>query len=586
MVTLINPVANPETPKFGLVLSGGGIKFATHAGAFQEMARWVGTDGKPWLGNFRALVGTSAGSLYGACYAAGYSPGHVVMLATIISELGRELFDLNGEGIAASFLEHNLAYFRGGIRGFTLLCLLETLFSRKVRERLLNYDPQNIGEKEKQAIVSMIQKDIDRRKSTNRDADYYKEQLNFGDVYRGGEGIELYLIGVNAFTGQKTVFCHLNPDEGEWTEEDDRMYEYAKPNYLNPDAMIRDMVQARENDLKAIDPGAKLNFRRFENRVYRQFDPDLYGHQFPLALAVRTSISVPVLFAPPAMSRRPDQGSPKTNAQDVFLDGGVDDNFSLSVASDPNLANCSHIFGIFLGNLGYRLPDPNSLDSAATILMKATDFLGDSILDGQRFNKHLLERHITVISAVSKKSGGVTDTQLVPDLIKEGGEIARGFFRLVQGDEPAGSENVIDSKHVFKSEPGEYIYLSDAAIAGADNLNTMKSLDPWLPVPKLGDVFSRLLELAGIGERHPAPMWKWVYFVQFFMWLGMFAFLGDAIRLGVRLFGSKIGPTIDVGGFQIDWRIIELVEALVSILLVRIAAFFIASRPRRKGLVV
>jgi hypothetical protein len=114
----------------------------------------------------------------------------------------------------------------------------------------------------------------------------------------------------------------------------------------------------------------------------------------------------------------------------------------------------------------------------------------------------------------------------------------------------------------------------------------MKSLDPWLPVPKLGDVFSRLLELAGIGERHPAPMWKWVYFVQFFMWLGMFAFLGDAIRLGVRLFGSKIGPTIDVGGFQIDWRIIELVEALVSILLVRIAAFFIASRPRRKGLVV
>jgi hypothetical protein len=432
----------------------------------------------------------------------------------------------------------------------------------------------------------MIRKEISRRKSANRDANYYRGQLNFQDVYRSGGGIDLYLIGVNAFTGQKTVFCRLTSDESKWPEEDERMFEYSKPNYLNPDSMIRNMVQAREDELKAVDPGIKLNFRRFENRVYRQFDPALYGQQFPIALAVRTSVSVPVVFAPPVMSRKVDPGSPKMNEEDVFLDGGVDDNFSLSVAADPNMADCSHIFGIFLGNLGYRLPDQNALNSAASILLKSTDYLGDSILDGQRFNKHLLERHITIISAVTKKSGGVTDTKLVPDLIQEGSEIAQGFRNLVQGGTQTDAPHIIDSGKVFHADPGEYIYLSDAAITGADNLNKLISPDPWLPDPKPGDAFSRLLELVGLGTRHPAPLWKWVYFALFFLWLGIVAFLGDLIRLFVRILGGRLGQTLDIGSTQIDWRVVELIEAAILILMVRILAYYIASRPRRKNQVV
>ena len=42
---------------------------------------------------------------------------------------------------------------------------------------------------------------------------------------------------------------------------------------------------------KSQDFSTALEFRRFENRVYRKFDQALYGPQLPLALAVRASLT-------------------------------------------------------------------------------------------------------------------------------------------------------------------------------------------------------------------------------------------------------------------------------------------------------
>ncbi len=85
--------------------------------------------------------------------------------------------------------------------------------------------------------------------------------------------------------------------------EDDALSRDFDMEYINPPT--REKVARKSQQL-----ATELDFRRFENRVYRQFDQSLYGPQLPLALGVRASLSVPGIFEPARIRRRPDPAGP------------------------------------------------------------------------------------------------------------------------------------------------------------------------------------------------------------------------------------------------------------------------------------
>ncbi len=334
--------------KFGLVLSGGGMRFATHAGVMAEMAAWT-VDGKQWLDSFDILVGTSAGALYSALYAVGYTPAHIAAFAPLFARrtLKQSLFDWNYHRAAAALLRHDMAYFIAATSGNGVLTLLDTLLSKGMPEKLTSIYPkldlQHIEEKPLNEVGRTPQAAWTERRKRRRDRFYYEDLLTFSDCRK-----ELYLLGVNAYTGQKTVFAKVPKGEDKWDGLDEAMYKTSQPSYINDRAKWEKELADLQHALNLSKP---LRFPRFENRFYHDFDTALYrgteqdGPQLPLGLAVRASISVPIFFEPVRI-QRPKVHRSKKHEQDVFLDGGVDDNFSLSVAADPHLGNCSHILGI------------------------------------------------------------------------------------------------------------------------------------------------------------------------------------------------------------------------------------------------
>lgn len=129
-----------DQPKYGLVLSGGGLKIATHCGVVSEIAQWA-DEGQSWVDKFQVLVGTSAGALYSAFLAAGYTPTQFIPCLFVRPELKQALCDWNWQGAPASFLKRRLGYFRGLAGGAGAETLFDTALSRQVRDVLVEADP-------------------------------------------------------------------------------------------------------------------------------------------------------------------------------------------------------------------------------------------------------------------------------------------------------------------------------------------------------------------------------------------------------------------------------------------------------------
>ena len=550
------PTTNKPAPsgRDALVFSGGGIMFATHVGVIAEMERWT-SGGKRWLDNFGVVVGTSAGALYGALFASGLSPEQIALYARIFGdpEIGPSLFDRNLPGIGAAFIRHDGAYALGAVRGLAIQTLLETVFSHDVHTHLAGLDAASVDATAWNDVRAFLIEAWKRRRARPRDKDYYTDQLTFADCKR-----ELFVIAVNGYTGQKTILAK-RPFHAEWPKEkaeDDAMYAATAPPYLNAPGALE--MQARQAELAAAGEEMTLEFRRFTNRVYRAYDNELYGSQMPLALAVRASLSIPVIFEPVRIKRWQQPGSNKEQ-EDLFIDGGVEDNFSLSVAIDPLLGNARHALGISLGNLGYRLPDASAAASVVGLLNKTTGYMGDALLDLSGAPQALAGHRVMVINALAGVRAALTDTNLITELIAEGAAISRGFWRQLHGGaEYPGPQADCDWSAVFARDP-KAIYLSDGA-RGVKPPNAPLPLDMNLALREIWQIPLSKLR----GE------WLAVYIVVGLIALGV----GTALFVVLEAIGEVItGHPLRALGGLLARLVVGIVSVIAGILLVRLMAF-------------
>ncbi len=471
-------------PRRALVLSGGGIRFAVHVGVLREMAAWRTTDGDGWINGFAAVVGTSAGALYAGLFAAGYDPERIAMFARLFADpaLGNRLFDRNYRGFAAAYLKYDTGAALGAIRGDRILTLLETVFSKDARGRLLAVSP-DAARKELDRCWS----EQSRKKRRMSPRAYYADQVTFKDCP------DLFLIGTNALTGQKTVFCHVG-DRAAEEARDKRSFAQIDPGHAylqGVSALDRRVAQGY------MDLGQPTgDFIRVDQRAYWRFDPSIYGEQLPLALAVRGSISIPVIFEPLRLRRSRATG--QKGHEDIFVDGGVDDGFSLEVAVDPEFGRADDVFGIDLGNLGYRMPDHKGVRNIASLLMRMTDYMGDAVIDMERQSTALRNARITVLNARSQNPAQLTDTNAIAALIAEGEQMARDLWACVHPGSAPSAYGTVDTSSFFQRPPIR-VCLSDAAVFDGVSLkdslaveseqDVREHVSAWrivLPPPQMG----------------------------------------------------------------------------------------------------
>ena len=473
------------------------MRFATHVGVLEEMSRWQDrATGKPWLERFDVIVGTSAGALVGALYAAGYDPPLMARLARLFADrkFGRRLFDVNIGGLAASYLRSDSAAMLGGIRGRHLLSLLETLFSRTTRQDLKALG-SNVD------LGAELLRHWERCKQLKRiPARFKDDQLSFTDC----RPRRLFLIGTNALSGQKTVFCEYPGKNLSVPAFEELAFLATHPDrtFIGGLQPIRDEVRQAELDLGL--PPNTLEFRRLPHRAYTQFDPRVYGDVLPIAVGVRASLSVQGLFEPLRIRRHGDGAS----HEDLFVDGGIDDTFSLSVAVDRFFGAAGEVLGVSLGNLGYRLPDERAVDNVPNLLNRTTHYMGDAQLDFAQSSASLSGHPITIINAHSENTASFTDTDAIAKLVDEGVKIARGFATAIDPTTPAPPAPVaIDPSAVFR--PGvQRVYLSPAARIDRNALKralAARSLRGEHEDVQLWNVISPI----PIPDRGPDGRWRW-----------------------------------------------------------------------------
>ncbi|GEM48520.1 patatin-like phospholipase family protein [Deinococcus cellulosilyticus] len=489
----------------GLVFSGGGIHFATHAGVMEELY----SKDPAGLSSFQVIVGTSAGSIYGGLLAAGYTPKQVSLLSTILSQppFGDTLFDADPGSFAAAFLKYDLNYVKGAVRGWNLLSLFEAFLHRETAQKLqqtLQSDSDFAPAK------SLLVERYELNLKAERNAAYYAQQLNFGEIPK-----DLYVVSTNAYTGQNVVFTKVGTREEELKRENRLCF---PTDYINPSSSIQTAVNLQAMKVSAQpDEPEHLHLRRFEHRVYWEFDRSLYGEQLPLSVAIRASMSIPGVFEPQWIQKTLEKGQ---TALDPFVDGGVTSNFAVSVAIHQALGNCQDVLGISLTNLGYRLPDPRATDNAISILMRSFDYSGDAILDLMREEADLDHKRFTIINAMSQLDIPLTGVSQLPRLIGEGKEIAQQYWTTATAF--FASENIPE---MFKNPGQMMIYLSDAATTGSQAFENLKQQGTsQLPAPTEADV-SNLF-----GGLQKGGAWMWVSIVIMLALCGAVSLILAALR--------------------------------------------------------
>jgi len=544
-----------------LVLSGGGIRLATHIGVLGEMATWT-LSGKPWLERFNVFVGTSAGAVYAALFASGLTTKQIRTLVECFGDpsMPHLVFDWNFVGAAAALLRLDAREALGAIRGDGILAVMETVMSKHLRPKLQTLLDTAASTNDSRALRQFLKSNSKRNLSAAHDLEYYGDQYTFGDTLAMGRA--LHIIGTNLYTGQKTIFCYLaNPSDIGWADEyDEWMSKASTFDYFNDDDNIARTIGNQEQELEASGESQLLDskFQRFENRIYRRFDPLLYGEQLPLALAVRSSMCIPVLFEPARIKRRTMPGEPSPS-YDLFIDGGVDDNLSLSCAADPYLGNAREVLGVSLGNLGRRLPDANATASCVSVLMKTTDFFGDAITDLQRVNSEYRSVPVTILDALPSVQAKITDTQSIAALVQDGGDIAKDFWALLHNLPYPDGAVTVDPSAIFR-EPGSLrVGLSKAAMAGPLS-------GPLRPVARLP---LRLVEVVAIPVRRVQLAWLAAYFL-----LAAVLLAGGVMLVALAsLFGALFAGHTGEAGSQAVRIGLGAVWVLAGGLLVRLIAY-------------
>jgi predicted acylesterase/phospholipase RssA len=527
------------------------------------MATWT-VSGKPWLERFNVFVGTSAGAVYSALFASGLTPKQIRTLVECFGgpSMPQLVFDWNFVGAATALLRLDAREALGAIRGDGILALMETVMSKHLRAKLQTLLDTAASTNDSRALRQFLKSNSKRNLAAAHDLNYYSDQYTFGDTLAMGRAV--YIIGTNLYTGQKTIFCYLaNPsDMGASDEYDEWMSKASTFDYFNDDENITRTIGNQEQELEASGETMLLDskFQRFENRIYRRFDPLLYGEQLPLALAVRSSMCIPVLFEPARIKRRTMPGEPSLS-YDLFIDGGVDDNLSLSCAADPYLGNAREVLGVSLGNLGRRLPDANATASCVSVLMKTTDFFGDAITDLQRVNSEYQSVPVTILDALPSVQAKITDTQSIAALVQDGEDIAKDFWALLHNLAYPDGAVTVDPSAIFR-EPGSLrVGLSKAAMAGP--------LSP--PLRPVASLPLRLVEVVAIPVRRVQLGWLAAYgFVA-----ALLLAVGVTLVALARLFGALFAGHVGEAGNEAVWIGLGAVWVIAGIFLVRLVGYLV-----------
>jgi predicted acylesterase/phospholipase RssA len=122
-----------------LVLSGGGLKFAVHAGIYERLEQIPYYEGElqpqaalPALSEaFDCVVGTSAGSLVASAIACGFCAEDISRFSKLFSQPAFQPFvlDPNWRGLGSFLLRGDLGYIKGIYRGNAIQRTLEVFFS-------------------------------------------------------------------------------------------------------------------------------------------------------------------------------------------------------------------------------------------------------------------------------------------------------------------------------------------------------------------------------------------------------------------------------------------------------------------------
>ena len=125
-----------KATRTGLVLSGGGLRFAVHAGLYDRLEKLPyceadGTAGPALADLFDCLVGTSAGSLLASAIACGFCAEDVWRFSTIFSRpsFQSDVLDPNWLGIGSFLLKGDPGYVKGLYRGEAIQRTLSVFFS-------------------------------------------------------------------------------------------------------------------------------------------------------------------------------------------------------------------------------------------------------------------------------------------------------------------------------------------------------------------------------------------------------------------------------------------------------------------------
>ncbi|MBN9388809.1 MAG: patatin-like phospholipase family protein [Chloroflexi bacterium] len=524
----------------GLVLSGGGLKFAVHAGLYSRMEEL------PFFSNEKALpssvtssdpanfdmfseafdcvVGTSAGSLLAAAWACGFCAEDVARISILFSrpDFQNMILDPNWLGAGSFLLKGDPGYVKGLYRGEALQRTLEAVFSHNFLRRLGKLYQSYSGKRKQakiddpkfdDALAKIIRdlRNMPREKlpgmseimTNTREIVKSKDQektlvpITFQDVnpgvrvpleryrrygdpdwqqhareeaeaiYRANQGhasayrvalAEYYrgrtaagryvpkdpdgvrpmllLVGTDLITGQKTIFSsyHLFEKELVYAKADQGPdptgVEYC---YINPKGQLSSLPEEITEELRP------------PNFLYKDL-----ANGLPVAWGIRSSLSIPGVFAPSTIHYKDEFGVERT---DFFIDGGVTDNYALQVAADPNIGRCDRILGGNIGSMGPRIHTYDARN-VVDILLKTLYTMGDGNVDSNADNRLVERTRVTTIDELTKNDvTSITELAKIPDLLEEGKQLADQFFTSFRDKETG----LLALDRLFGPDPGSYI---------------------------------------------------------------------------------------------------------------------------------
>jgi predicted acylesterase/phospholipase RssA len=213
-----------------------------------------------------------------------------------------------------------------------------------------------------------------------------------------GKKRPLYVLSTDFNTGQETVWCftrHVTP---------------------------ADALEGAEAEADQFEPAPG---RQAFWEVRRDDDPQI--QQFPsLAEVCRCSASIPMIFVP---ARAPIKCTDGTTIDNLYTDGGVRDNYSLSTA--VKLAGCDRVIGMFLSSL---VITNKPWDGLIDLQQRTMTQMGMTIFEADQDDAQI--RTTDIRTLVPYFAGQITtfDIKAMKSLYHAGHRVTKQFLKAVEAE--------------------------------------------------------------------------------------------------------------------------------------------------------